>query len=147
MLGDKDSFIQTLLENIYRGMTMAQEEYTREAVEERLRELHQEMMSLVRLNAKARTGANAFDQEYAEVAAEIELMQQRKQKLNDAELEKLTRRNKVEELREYLTSQDTPLAKFDGDLFRRLVEKVIVHSMVEVTFVFRSGVEVREIVG
>jgi site-specific DNA recombinase len=103
------------------------------------------MMSLVRLNAKARTGANAFDKEYAEVAAEIELMQERKQKLNDAELEKLIRRNKVEELQEYLTSQDTPLARFDGDLFRRLIEKVLVHSMVEITFVFRSGVEVREI--
>jgi hypothetical protein len=107
----------------------------------------QEMMSLVRLNSKARTGANAFDKEYAEVATEIELMQERKQKLNDAELERLIRRNKVEELREYLTSQDTPLAKFDGDLFRRLIEKVLVHSMVEVTFVFRSGVEVKEILG
>jgi site-specific DNA recombinase len=55
VLGDKDSFIETLLGNIYMGMTMAQEEYNREQVEERLRELHQEMMSLVRLNAKART--------------------------------------------------------------------------------------------
>jgi len=147
LLGNKDTFIDTLLDNIYRGMTIAQEEYTREEVEERLRELHQEMMSLVRLNAKARTGANAFDKEYAEVAAEIELMQERKQKLNDAELERIIRRNKVEELREYITSQDAPLAKFDGDLFRKLVERVLVHSMVEVTFVFRSGVEVKEIVG
>ena len=37
------------------------------------------------------------------------------------------------------------LTKFDGDLFRRLIEKVKVLSMVEVEFVFKTGVEVREI--
>lgn len=35
--------------------------------------------------------------------------------------------------------------EFDGDLFRRLVDKVKVLSMVEVEFVLKGGVEVREI--
>ena len=34
---------------------------------------------------------------------------------------------------------------FDGDLFRRLIEKVKVMSMVEVVLVFKSGVEVMEV--
>lgn len=51
------------------------------------------------------------------------------------------------EIQEYLTSEDTPLVKFDGEVFRRLVEKVIVHSVVEVTFIFRTGVEVKENIG
>ena len=45
----------------------------------------------------------------------------------------------------YQMSQETNLTKFDEDLFRRLVEKVKVRSMVEVEFVFKAGVEVREI--
>ena len=50
-----------------------------------------------------------------------------------------------EELYGYQMSQETNLTKFDEDLFRRLVEKVKVRSMVEVEFVFKAGVEVREI--
>lgn len=42
-------------------------------------------------------------------------------------------------------AQESGLAKFDDVLFRRLVEKVIVQSMAELGFVFKVGVEVREI--
>ena len=42
-------------------------------------------------------------------------------------------------------AQKSNLVKFDEDLFRRLVEKVKVQSMVEAVFVFKTGVEVREI--
>jgi hypothetical protein len=37
--------------------------------------------------------------------------------------------------------------KFDGDLFRKLVEKVRVVSMVEVEFVFKVGIAGREVLG
>jgi hypothetical protein len=47
--------------------------------------------------------------------------------------------------RQYLTQQDTTLIKFDEDLFRRLIEKVKVQSMVEAVFVFKTGVEVKAI--
>jgi len=147
VIGGKDAFLQNLLANIYRGLVMIQQEYTLEEVDARLEELQKDMMSLVRLNAKAKSGVTAFEQEYVEVAAEIEIMNERKQKIKDAELEKLIRQNRIAEIEEYLRSQDTALAKFDGEVFRRLVEKVIVHSMVEVTFIFRTGVEVKEILG
>ena len=41
-------------------------------------------------------------------------MNERKQNIKDAELEKLIRQNRITEIEEYLRSQDTPLAKFDG---------------------------------
>lgn len=41
-------------------------------------------------------------------------------------------KNRVTEIQEFLKSQDTPLIKFDEEVFRRLIEKVIVYSMVEV---------------
>ena len=41
--------------------------------------------------------------------------------------------------------QGVKVTKFDEDKFRRLIEKVKVQSMVEVVFVFKTGVEVREI--
>ncbi|MDR3602082.1 MAG: recombinase family protein [Desulfosporosinus sp.] len=41
--------------------------------------------------------------------------------------------------------QGVKVTKFDEEIFRRLVEKVKVQSMVEVVFVFKTGIEVREI--
>ncbi len=123
---------------------MIHQEYTLEEVETRLEELQKDIMSLVRLNAKAKNGVTAFEQEYVVVAAEIEIMSERKQKLKDADLEKLIRQNRIAEIEEYLKFQDTLLAKFDGEVFRRLVEKVIVHSMVEVTFILGLGLRSRK---
>ena len=41
--------------------------------------------------------------------------------------------------------QGVKVAKFDEEIFRRLIEKVKVQSMAEAVFVFKTGVEVREI--
>ena len=53
--------------------------------------------------------------------------------------------DRIKELKEYLRGTDTSVDKFDGELFGRLIEKVIVRSLVEVTFVLKTGVEVKEI--
>ncbi|MDO9535471.1 MAG: hypothetical protein Q7J85_09100 [Bacillota bacterium] len=52
---------------------------------------------------------------------------------------------RIKDLKAYLKNSEGPLEKFDGDLFGRLVEKVIVTSLIEVTFVFKTGVEVNEV--
>ena len=41
--------------------------------------------------------------------------------------------------------QGVKVTKFDEEIFRSLIEKVKVQSMVEAVFVFKTGVEVREI--
>ena len=42
-------------------------------------------------------------------------------------------------------AKEADLVKFDEEIFRRLIEKVKVQSMVEAVFVFKSGVELRGI--
>jgi hypothetical protein len=54
---------------------------------------------------------------------------------------------RIEEIEEYLGAQESQLDRFDEDLFRRLIEKIKVHSMVEAVFVFKTGVEVRGVLG
>lgn len=41
--------------------------------------------------------------------------------------------------------QESEIGKFDEEIFRRFVEKVRVRSMVEVEFLFKAGLEVREV--
>lgn len=144
VVGGEKEFLQQLLENINTGIERVKHEFTIEELNSRLDELGQEMMGLVRLNARAGTGTSAYEAEYIRVSEEMEQIRERKVAIEEEELSELLRQKRIEEMKQYLNSTDTPLAKFDAALFRRLVEKVIIHSLVEATFIFRSGIELRE---
>ena len=65
----------------------------------------------------------------------------------DGDAQRVIRIQRIDELRQFIQEQYSPLERFDGELFRRLVEKVSVKSLVEATFVFKTGVEVGEVLG
>lgn len=74
----------------------------------------------------------------------MEQIRERKAAIAEAKLSEVMRQKRIDEMREFLYSAETPLAKFDGILFRRLVDKVIIHPLVEAVFTLRSGIELRE---
>ena len=132
------------MDNIYESLDAIEHEFTQEQINDRLVELQQEIMSLVRLNAKTGLDTRAYDNEYGQLTAEIERFRGLRQKLLDEEAQKVIRIQRIDELRQFIQEQATPLLRFDGDLFRRLIEKVSVKSLVEATFVFKTGIDVRE---
>ena len=139
IIGGKEAFFEILKQNICRGVEGI------EGVDNRLEELQRELMSLVKINTKLDT--RFYGKEYLLLATEIERMREIKQKMKDTEAERVLRMNRIEELKDYIMAQEIAIERFDGDLFRRLIEKVKVQSMVEAVFVFKTGVEVREILG
>ena len=141
----KDAFMEKLMDNIYESLDAIEHEFTQEQINDRLVELQQEIMSLVRLNAKTGLDTRAYDNEYGQLTAEIERFRGIRQKLLDEEAQKVIRIQRIDELRQFIQEQYSPLERFDGDLFRRLLEKVSVKSLVEAVFVFKTGAEVREI--
>ena len=147
VVGDEKAFLQQLLDNISVGIKQVEEEFSIDELNARLDELGQEMMGLVRLNARAGTGTSAYEAEYTRVSEEMEHIRERKVAIEEVELSELMRQKRIDEMKKYLSSTETPLAKFDAALFRRLVDKVIIHSLVEATFNFRSGIEIREVLG
>lgn len=61
VIGGRESFLETLLQNIYRGLEKIEEEYTVEQLDARLEELQREMMSLVRLDARTGLDTRVYD--------------------------------------------------------------------------------------
>lgn len=147
VVGGKESFIKKLFDNIYKGLNEVEHEFTQEQIDERLAQLQQDLMSLVRLNAKTGLDTREYDNEYGQLAAEIERFRALRQTLLDEEAQKVIRIQRVDDLRRFLQRQESPLEKFDEDIFRRLIEKVSIKSLVEATFVFKTGIEVREVLG
>ncbi len=102
-------------------------------------ELQQELMNVVR-------SLGIDSKEYLRVVAEIENLRGRRVGLKSAEAEGGWRKSKMDEFKAYLDARNGELLdKFDEELFRRLIEKVKVQSMVEVVCVFKAGIEVKEI--
>ena len=145
LIGDKDGFIEKLLENIYKGLDLQPHNFNMRQLDERLSQLQQELVGLVKINAKTGFDTTAYDKEYEVLATEMEELRANRQGLIDEDAAKALRVQRSEELKEYITTQETALTKFDEDLFRRIIEKVSVRSLVEVTFVFKTGVEVKEL--
>jgi hypothetical protein len=146
-ISSKSAFNEKLLENIKKGLEKVEYEFTQEQIDERLSELQQDLMSLVRLNAKMGLETREYDNEYRQVAAETEKFREMRKKFLDLESQKVIRIKRMDEMRQFLQSQDSPLEKFDGDILRRLVEKVSVKSFVEAVFIFKTGIEIREVLG
>lgn len=99
-------------------------------------ELQHELMSVVR-------SLGIDSEEYSKVVGEIENLRGRRVGLKSAEAEGAWRKSKSEEFKAYLEAQGTQVDRFDGESFRKIIEKVKVLSIVEVVFVFKA--EVREI--
>lgn len=102
-------------------------------------ELQQELMNVVR-------NMGIDNQEYSNLTSEIERLQSHRQRMKGTEAERAWRDKIGEEFKAYLGARDGKLLdKFDRNLFRKLIEKVKVLSMVEVVLMFKAGIEVREI--
>ncbi|MDA8226387.1 MAG: hypothetical protein M0T74_01550 [Desulfitobacterium hafniense] len=91
VIGGKETFMNTLMQNIYKGLENPEQEYSMEQIDSRLTELQQELMILVRLNAKTVLDTRVYDKEYSTLAAEIELMRENRQKLKEAQAERALR--------------------------------------------------------
>ena len=72
-----------------------------------------------------------------------ELRQQRSS-FTQAEFKRKDTLSRVREIEKMLRGQDL-LKELDEDLFEALMEQIRVKSLVEVVFVLKAGVEVREI--
>jgi len=130
LIGSKETFIPQEIPKI-------EEEDTLEELQGRIEEIQSQMMSLAK---------SGFDEkEYSTLAGEIDLLRERMQRLKGKQTEQVLRVKWVQELQNYFIEQENEISKFDEELFRRVVDKVKVRSMVEVEFVFKAGVGAREI--
>lgn len=142
VIGGKENFINQLLEYIYKGLDKVKYQYTADEINQRLSELQQDLMSLVRINANTGLDTSTYNEEYNKLAKEIERFREMKKALKNHEAQKAIRLRQIEDIKNFLHTQTTPVDTFDGELFRRLVDKVKVKSGGTVIFVFKTGVEV-----
>ena len=148
---DTDKFISRMLGNIGKIFAEKANSVDVAAIDKRLDELRKEMERLVRLNVKANLDTEIYGKEYARITEEMEELRQQRSAYTQAEFKWKDELSRVREIEKMLRGQEKILRgqellkEFDEDLFAALVEQIRVKSLVEVVFVLKSVVEVREV--
>ncbi len=133
-----------MLDNLEKVFTEKANSVDVDAIDKRLDELREEMERLVKLNVKANLDADIYGEEYARITGEMEELRQQRSAFTQAEFKRKDTLARVREIEKMLRGQEI-VKEFDEDLFTSLVERIRVKSLVEVVFVLKAGLEVREI--
>jgi len=94
VIADKDTFEKKIVENIEKVIPSTEEKLGIDKIEARLKELQQELMRLVRLNANTGFDAEVYDWEYGRISKEIEGLRERKQRIQEAKIDDTIRKKK-----------------------------------------------------
>lgn len=129
VFGRKDVFLPVLEKNIREVLESESGEQI-EKIDRRLKELQQELLRLA--NGK---------KEYGDVANEIHKLREQRQDVMAQDAESDGRRQRIEEMREFLEKQVNEPLEYDKKLVRRLVEKITVYED-KMAVEFKSGLEI-----
>ncbi|WP_446898853.1 recombinase family protein [Clostridium sp. LBM24168] len=145
IIENKEAFIKTMMENINKVSESKEDRSELKIINERLEELKEQMMNLVRLNVRSSLDNQIYDEEYERLEEEIKQLKEKKAGFDNTELIKKKGIQKVKEIERILRDRQDIIKDFDRELFTQIVEKVKVISLVEVEFIYKSDVVVKEI--
>lgn len=104
-----------------------------------------ETVNLVRLNVRSGLDNQIYDEEYQRLEEEMQQLKEKKSKFDNTDLIREKGLQKVKEIKKVLDVREDIIKKFDDELFSQMVEQVKVISLVEVEFVYKIGVSIKEI--
>ena len=103
----------------------------------RIEEIDKEMLKVQEELLKV---ANA-KKDYTDLANQVEKLRNQKEKILLSIAEEKNEQSRLKELEEFLENHELEIERYDEDLVRKLVDKVVVYDD-ELKIVFKSGVEV-----
>ncbi len=129
VLCGKDTYLSVLQENIATVLS-EENDKTTDDIDNKLDELQKELLRLA--NSKT---------DYNNVADEIYRLRELKQNTLAQNAERQGKRQRIEEMTEFLKEQPGMIVVYDEQLVRKLIEKITVFDD-KLTIEFKSGVEI-----
>lgn len=102
-------------------------------------------MKLVRVNVKSDLDNQTYNETYQRFEKEMHQLKEKKAKIDNMDLIREKGLQKVKEIKKVLDGREYIIKKFGEELFSKMVEQVKVISLVEVEFVYKIGVSIKEI--
>lgn len=129
LLANKEPFLSTLQKNIATVFNEENDNAT-DDIDRKLEELQQQLL----IQAKSKN-------DYEDVADEIYRLRELKQNALVENAEREGKRQRIDEMTDFLNEQSCELEEYDEQLVRRLIERVTVFDD-KLVIEFKSGVEI-----
>jgi len=128
-IGDRDEMFEILKENIKMVLAL-EDESSLESINARLEETQRELLK--RANAK---------QNYNDLADEIDHLREMKQAALTENAEREGLKQRIAEMKQFLTEQTEQIEEYDESLVRRMIEKVTIYDD-RLAVEFKSGTNI-----
>ncbi|WP_427340912.1 hypothetical protein [Caloranaerobacter sp. DY30410] len=145
VIKDSDGFIKKMISNIEKVLKENKDEVKLKTIDSRLVELRKQVTNLIRLNSRSSIDSDIYDEEYNRLVLEMENLRSQRLAYTKTEMECKSNYSRVREIEKILNDHEI-IKKFDEELFGVLVVQIRVVSLVEVEFILKTGVEVKEII-
>lgn len=139
---DESNFFQGFIRSVERVVSKREEKYDVRFLEKKVADLDEQMKELIRMKLRREVDEEFYNAAYQDLKNELNEAKSQRERFYDTELMAADQNQKLDEIRRAIHSRHNALASFDEDLFLVLVEKVIVRSKTDFTFILVNGEEI-----
>lgn len=143
LIQNKSQFFNDFLKIIGKTLesSVKKSDYTK--ICKRIKTLETEISELVTMKLQKQIDDVYYNKEYQKRVLETRDLEHQRDCLTDSQVSAADFKARMEQIQSVIHGNSNPLTEFDPYLFETLIQKVIVHSPVDFTFVFVNGVEMR----
>lgn len=142
IVADESNFFQGFIRSVERVVSKREEKCDVRFLEKKVADLDEQMKELVRMKLRKEIDEQYYNAAYQDLKNELNEAKGQREKFYDTELMAAEQNQKLAEIREVIHSRNNTLNSFDEDLFIALVEKVVVRSKTDFTFILVNGEEI-----
>ena len=141
MVKDKGSFFRTFYANVEKVMNKKTTAPDIDKLTKQINVYQSDLSELIQLKLRHQIDDSYYNTEYLRITGELETLQEQKESLRDISLDNAKMKEKIAVIKETIGGDTQLLKEFDDELFKILVDRVLIRDAKHVTFIFESGLE------
>lgn len=141
---NKEAILKPFMENVQNALLDEIRAEPVKAIDASLEDITEQMKQLIRLQIKEDIEPEVFQSEYGKLKAELDRLRKERNSIGwvDDRREEILKR--TEKIYDYLQGMEDMLTEFDDDVFKALVERILVISPTHLKFELKNGLVLEE---
>lgn len=141
MVRDKGSFFRGFYNNVEKVIGKNSVSMDIDKLTADINTFENDLSELIQLKIRHQIDDIFYNKEYQRIRCDLDDLSEKKESLREVNLNKNKMQEKLDYIKKTIGGNTEPLQEFDDELFKTLVEKVMVKDAKHVVFVFEDGLE------
>lgn len=141
MVKDKGSFFRSFYNNVEKVIGKNSVSTNIDKLTADINTFENDLSELIQLKIRHQIDDIFYNKEYQRIRSELDDLSEKKESLREVSLNQNKMQEKLDYIKKTISGNTEPLQEFDDELFKTLVEKVLVKDAKHVVFVFEDGLE------